>query len=362
MFPKFRLLGLFLLFSLASFAQRPMSVAEVVSFIKSQIKSSGDDRTTADYLRKIKLTQHLEDRTVEELQGQGAGPLTVSALKKLAADSASLPAPPPLAAAPPPPPLPPPPSAAEQQQILADMREYALGYTKNLPNYVCVQTTHRRQQSNSRRPGYGGVYADVIQEMLTFYDKKETYKVVMHDGKSVSNMTHEQLGGVRSSGEFGTMLANIFDPDSGADMSWERWATLRGRRMYVFSYHIGKDHGYSMLDEDSHREYTSAYKGEVYFDRDLKAIMVVTLDTVNIPPDFPIKDVHIRLDYDLTKVGDQAYILPYHYQLDSKADRGDASNEADYKLYQKYGAESSITFGDTAPVDPNSLKDEPDKK
>lgn len=362
MYKKIRLLGLFLLFSLAAFAQRPMSVAEVVSFIKSQIKSSGDDRTTADYLRKIKLTQHLDDRTVEELQGQGAGPLTVSALKKLAADSASLPAAPPLAAAPPPPPLPKPPSPAEQQEILADMREYALGYTKNLPNYVCIQTTHRRQQGNSTRPGYGGVFADVIQEQLTFYDKKETYKVLSHDGQSVANMTHEQLGGIRSSGEFGTMLAQIFDPDSGADFAWERWATLRGRRMYVFSYHIGKDHGYSMLDEDSRREYTSAYQGEIYFDRDLKAIMVVKLDTVNIPPDFPIKEVHIRLDYDLVKVGDQAYILPYHYQLDSKADRADGSNEADFKLYQKYGAESSITFGDTAPVDPNTLKDEPDKK
>ena len=362
MFLKFRLLGLFLLFSLVAFAQRPMSVTEVVSFIKSQIKSNGDDRATADYLRKIKLTQHLEDRTIEELQGQGAGPATVAALKKLSAESASLPAAPPVAAAPPPPPLPPPPSAAEQQQILSDMREYALSYTKNLPNYVCIQTTHRRQQGTSTRPGYGGVMADVIQEQLTFYDKKETYKVLSHDGQSVANVTHDQLGGIRSSGEFGTMLAQIFDPDSGANFAWERWATLRGRRMYVFSYSIGKDHGYSMLDEESHREYTSAYKGEIYFDRDLKAIMVVKLDTMNIPPDFPIKEVHIRLDYDLIKVGEQAYILPYHYQLDSKADRADGSNEADFKLYQKYGAESSITFGDTAPVDPNSLKDEPDKK
>ena len=87
-----------------------MTVAEVVTFVKSQITMKGDDRTTAEFLlHRIKLTEKLDDRTVEELQGQGAGPKTVQALRKMSEESASLrAAPPPQAAPAPPPPLPPP--------------------------------------------------------------------------------------------------------------------------------------------------------------------------------------------------------------------------------------------------------------
>src|SRR5256885_10718468 len=101
--------------AVSAFAQRPMTVAELTSFIKSQIKMKGDDRVTADFLlHKVKLSQRLDDRTVEDLQGQGAGTKTVQALRKLSEDSASLPAAPTPQAPPPPPPPPPPPSAAEQ--------------------------------------------------------------------------------------------------------------------------------------------------------------------------------------------------------------------------------------------------------
>jgi hypothetical protein len=100
----------------------------------------------------------------------------------------------------------------------------------------------------------------------------------------------------------------------------------------------------------------------VYWDRDAHAIPKITLDTIEIPSSFPIRDVHIKLDYDMTKVGDQQYMLPYHFQLDSTSDKFSSSNEADFKLYRKYGAEASITFGDVDPVPDDKLKDTPEKK
>jgi hypothetical protein len=72
--------------------------------------------------------------------------------------------------------------------------------------------------------------------------------------------------------------------------------------------------------------------------------------------------VHITLDYDTVKIVGQAYMLPYHYLLTSRTDKVNNSNEADYRLYQKYGAEATLTFGDTEPVPDDKLKDEPDKK
>src|SRR5689334_17745217 len=61
----------FLFFSADAHAQRPMSTAEVLSFVKSQVKI-GDDRATADFLlHKVRLTEKLDLRDVEDLQGQG---------------------------------------------------------------------------------------------------------------------------------------------------------------------------------------------------------------------------------------------------------------------------------------------------
>ena len=100
----FSFLAALLFLPAAAHAQRSMSTAEVLSFVQSQVKI-GDDRATADYLlHKVKLTQKLDVRSVEDLQGKGAGPQTIKALRKLAEDSAALPEPPPVVVVAPPPP------------------------------------------------------------------------------------------------------------------------------------------------------------------------------------------------------------------------------------------------------------------
>jgi hypothetical protein len=350
---KLRLLCAFLLLAVLATAQRAMTVADVIAFVDSQIKLKGDDKATADFLQHIKLTQKLEPREVENLQARGAGVRTLQALRKLSEDSASLAAAPPPPVPPPPKPPPPP---GELAAILAAVKEYALNYTKNLPNYVCVQTTRRRIEPTER--GYLP-QGDEVQEMLTFVDGKESYKVEMVNGKSQPNVKHEQLGGVVTSGEFGSMLFNIFDPDSGGDFQWDHWATLRGKPMYVFAYSVPQSKGYSMYHGESKREYTSAYKGWIYADVQSKQVMRITMQTAGIPADFPIHEVLITLDYSPTKISGQEYVLPYHFELTSKEVRADTTNRADYRLYQKFGAEASITFGDVEPIPEDQLKEQP---
>ena len=351
---KLRLLFAFLLLAVFAIAQRAMTVADVIAFVDSQIKLKGDDKATADFLQHIKLTEKLEIRDVENLQGRGAGVKTLQALRKLSEDSASLAAAPP---PPEPPPPTPPPSAEEQAAILAAVKEYARNYTKNLPNYVCIQITRRRIEPTQR--GYLP-QGDEVQEMLSFVDGKESYKVEMVNGKSQPNLKHEQLGGVVSSGEFGRLMSSIFNPDSGTEFHWDHWATaLRGKPMYVFGYSISKENGYSMYHDESKREYTSAYKGLIYADLQSKEIMRITMETVDIPADFPIHEVKITLDYNPTKIAGQEYVLPYHFELTSKEVKAETTNRADYRLYQKFGAESGITFGDIAPIPEDQLKEQP---
>jgi hypothetical protein len=356
---KPRWLGLLLLSAASLLAQRAMTVAQVVAFVGSQVKIKGDDRATADFLlHKIKLTEKLEARVVETLQGQGAGPKTVQALKKMVDESAGLPAAPEPEAVAPPPAPPPPPDSIEQAAAMAAIKDYALNYTKNLPNYMCIQTTRRKIH-----PTVSGYipYGDVIREELSFVDHKESYKVQMINSQAVANVEHNQLGGAISNGEFGTMLAHIFDPETGTEFDWDHWATLRGRRMYVFGFQVPKSAGYSMIYGEERRQYTSAYKGLIYADRDSKAVMRIKMDCVGIPSDYPIKTVGITLDYEPTKIGEESYVLPFHFELDSTDTKAIVKNEADYKLYRKFGAEATITFGETEPVPEDQLKEQPDK-
>jgi hypothetical protein len=358
--PKLKFIFTLLAGAAMAWAQRPMTVAELTTFVKSEVKLKRDDRMTAEYLRKmVKLTEKLEDKTVEELQGQGAGPKTVAALRKMEEDSASL-----HAAPPPPPPvakLPSkaPPDSMEQAEVIASMREYALSYTAKLPNFLCAQTTRRHYDMKDSRYRSGG---DLIQEQINFFDHKENYKVQMVNGQSVHNISHEQIGGVRSSGEWGSMLHNVFAPEDEARFDWDHWGTLRGRPMYVFAYRIEKDHGYGMYDDETRKQYTSAYTGLVYADVDTKEIERITLKTVEIPSDFPVKDVMLTLDYKPTDISGHIYTLPFHYELDSAHTRGTSKNEADFKLYQMYGADTTISFGDdSGPPPADQLKEQPAK-
>src|SRR5277367_5258647 len=116
--PRVRFLCMVVALACAAQAQMRMTVDQLVSFIRSSIQLHHDDSKVAGYVKKIKLSNRLEDRTVEELQGMGAGPQTVSALRALSTESASM------SPAPPPPPKAvvvaiPAPDSEEQARILA---------------------------------------------------------------------------------------------------------------------------------------------------------------------------------------------------------------------------------------------------
>ena len=124
-------------------AQSKLTRRAIVSFVKSSVQLQHDDRQIANFIKKnVKLSNRLDARQVEELQGMGAGPQTVAALKGLITESASLEAPPPPA-----PKLvvagPPPPDSIEQKRILAEITERARNYVEGLPNFICLQVTRR---------------------------------------------------------------------------------------------------------------------------------------------------------------------------------------------------------------------------
>lgn len=334
-----------------------MTTDQLVSFIKSSIQLRHDDSKVADYVRRIKLSDKLDEHTVEVLQGMGAGPRTVVALRALSASSASLPAPPP-----PPPPTPvvviPPPDSIEQKQILAQITEQAIDYTKNLPNFICTQVTRRYLDRTGQQ---NFALMDTIQERLSYLDHKEDYKVQMINGQSVTTVKHEQLGGATSSGEFGTMLEEIFNPETDTRFEWDHWATLRGRRTYVFSFRVEQSRSkYSIYSEEAHREIIAGYHGLIYADRDSKMVMRIKFDCDDIPAGFPVQKVSLDLNYDYTKIADQEFVLPLKSELTSQeSGKYQIKNDIEFRLYNKFGAESTFIPDLPDPLPADKTQEQP---
>ncbi len=344
--------------------QRPTTVAELVSFIRDSVKRKQDDRLVADYLlKRMKMKEHLDDKTVEELHGLGAGPRTTAALRKLSQESASLAvAPPPVmvdAAPPPPPPQPPPPSSVEQAEILDLIRANAINYSNNLPNFLCTQVTKRNVDPTGT--GEHWRLADTLQEQLSFFEHREKYVVTMRNGTAVTNLDHEKLGGATSSGEFGSMLYDIFNPATQARFEWERWTTWHGRRTYVFSFEVSRERSrYDIYHGPSDRHVVSAYRGSVYADAVTKNVMRIKMECVNLPMDFPIQEVTQDLVYDNAKISDQEFLLPLKSELNSKEGRYLVKNVISYHLYRKFSTEEKITYESVDDIEKkDDKKDEP---
>jgi len=342
-----------------STAQGPMSVAQLTTFLRSSIKLKQDDKSVAEYLKRVHLTERLDARMIEELQGQGLGPKAVQALRDLSATSGSLP----MARPPAPAPVPaeiPPPSVDEQKRVLGAATEHALTYLKSLPDFICTQVTRRYVDFTGRESW--GQAQDTILERLSYFEGHEDYKVVTVNNRP-TDLSHDKLGGTTSSGEFGSILKEIFNPATETVFDWSHWATLRAKRMYAFTYRVPQSHSsYRITHFESATSSQSAvpgYHGQVYVEKESLRVMKITLIADELPPTFPIRQVNLSLNYDYTKIGDTDYVLPLQAELRSRDDRRVVvKNDVEFRLYRKFGADASIKFDTPDPLPDEKLKEQ----
>lgn len=357
---RFRLIAAFFAVCLAASAQT-MSIAKLRQFLESNIemikKGTSSDRELALFLAKVKLSEKLDERGIEDMQGDmRIGPKTLVVLRRLAAESASLPVAAPVAPPLKPKPIPPP-TSEEQAAIIDDVREYALNYSDTLPDFICTQVTRRFA---APMPGthYGGPAGgdprwqleDTLQIRLSFFEKREHYVVVLMNN-AIVNKDYEKVGGSKAFGEFGSMMREIFEPASETRFAWDHWATLRGKRVMAFSYHVRLDRSKFQISVDDKLRITTAYGGLVEVEPDTHAVMRITQEAEDIPASFPIKETGDVLDYDYQDLSGHTFLLPLKSEVLMKSNEGIIRLEEEFRLYRKYSADSEIKF-DAEPIAP----------
>jgi len=365
---------------LVAASQTSMTVQQLAAFLRNAVNATDykySDQDLAGFLATVKLTERLEDKDIEELQSQiKLGPKTIAKLKVLRDQSQALAESKPIVAPLPPKPIPPP-SAEEQGVILDEVRQYALNYSANLPDYICTQVTTRYA---APKPGTraGGPVTDSphwqLLDRLTIrlsYSQKtgEDYKLILQNN-SPTDQDYRKLGGATSFGDFGTMMRQLFERRAATQFEWDHWGTLRGHRVLAFAYKVEKNNSdYHIAVKEDNLSIVVGYHGLVEVDKDKHEIMRVTTIADDIPPEFPIKHVESTLDYDFTEIGDsgQKFLLPMKGNVTATAADFLEKNDNEFRIYRKYSADSSISYDDTnlpplpddktkETVDPNQTK------
>jgi hypothetical protein len=232
---------------------------------------------------------------------------------------------------------------AEQSAAIEKVREFALNYTKNLPNYTCIQRTRQMIQ----RPVVGQALrggVDLIEEQVSFVDNRETRRVLNLNGHPVAADSPDQQRGTPSRGEFGNLLEAIFDPGASANLKWERPATLDRRPVYVFSYRVPQSKGYTLTD--SKQQIQVPYQGLVYADAETLTVVRIEMKITprDIPKDSQYVNAGLTLDYKPEPVAGHESILPAHYMLHYQMRNGMAWYIAEYTNYRKFSADATIKF------------------
>jgi hypothetical protein len=340
-------------------AQVKLSVNQLLGFVRSSVKLKHPDKQVGEYLRKVQLTEKLEDRTIETLLAEGIGPKTLESLKILRDASERLEKPKPMAPKPAAPVIPPP-SRAEVNNVIEKSREYALAYDKGLPNFICVQVT-RRFFDPAGLELWNKL--DTVTAKLSYFDHKEQKQVMFVNNKYV-DMDYSKLGGgATSTGEFGSLLREIYEPASEALFGWERWGTLRGRLHYVLNYRVLQSKSkWTIHHGESGKQIVPAYHGLIFVDKDYLSVSRIVMEAEDIPPDFPVQMAKTQLDYDFTDIGGQPFLLPLRSELRMRDGKVLVKNEAEFRTYRKFGAETSITFDVEEPISEDKLKETPPVK
>jgi hypothetical protein len=363
-----RILVCLLAVAFLAMGQQTITVQKLIEFVTSQVQmikgKKGTDKELAASLAYVRLSEKLDSSVIEDLQGAGAGPLTIKALQKLQEQSSGLKAAVIVKEVPYEPP--PPPSSVEQGRILDEVREYVANYDNSLPDFICVEVEQR-----SVAPNHGGRSGndpsfhlmDTITSRITYYQHQEKKEPILNGSRPV-NTDYEKLGGATSRGDFETALRMLFDPATQTRFEWARWTTWHGRLTMVFSYFVSHDRSQYRIGTGEHKvERITAYSGEVFVDAAKPHVVIrLTSKAQEIPVDFPIQRAETTLDYKWVDIGGQNFLLPYNGEVLMDGPDGTSKNANRFDFYRKYEVGSSITFDlppDFKPAPDNSKETPP---
>ncbi|CAN5602038.1 hypothetical protein BH18ACI1_BH18ACI1_22500 [soil metagenome] len=242
------------------------------------------------------------------------------------------------------------PSEKEATTILEKTRANTLAAVEEMPDFVVKQLI-------SRSFAYAGTNnfrnLDRLIVAVSYRSSgQEEYKLLSRNGILEINpkpkQTYSEVGGTSSTGEFVTVLAKIFKPESETKFELIDTDTIRNRRALVFNYSITRDKARQQITaagafDDS---VITGMEGKVWIDRESFRVLRVESAATEIPESFRVRSANRIIDYDWVTIANEKYLLPSlsDVRLTSRENSQlyETRNLIRFKDYQKYGSEVKI--------------------
>lgn len=267
------------------------------------------------------------------------------------------------------------PPEAESKDLLEKSRVATLAASEAMPDFIV-------KQQITRSRAFGNTDNWVPLDHLTIAvsyraSAGEEYKLLAINGMPPSKdykegSSYEEVGGTSSTGEYVTMLALLFNPETRAEFKPVDTDTLRGRRTIVYEYEVKQEFSKQRIkaggDGGSEQSTITGYRGRIWVDRENFRVLRIEDIATDIPVGFPITAASSRIDYDWVTINERQYLLPSEAEIKLTAAIGRQSiqtrNEIRFRNYQKFGAEVKIIedIGDDDEPPPPKKPNEPTKK
>jgi hypothetical protein len=228
-----------------------------------------------------------------------------------------------------------------EEVIIEKARQAAGSFLETLPNYYC-QEIMTRYQSESNSSNWQP--HDVVSMALVYENGQESYRNLAINGKPTKkNM--EDLSGAWSTGEFGSVLADVFSPATAADFEYRKESRSAGRASLVYDFSVEREHSHWRIMVAS-QLLAPPYKGSVWIDKETNRVLRIEMQATHIPDAFPVDKVEMATDYEFVRFADRQFLVPVHAEsLGCQRDTSSCNRNAiDFRNYHKYSGESTITF------------------
>lgn len=249
------------------------------------------------------------------------------------------------------------PPASELRTLLENTTKKTLEAVDEMPDFVVKQQIQR----SAAYAGTGNFRnLDNLVVAVSYRSTgEENYKLLSVNG-ALQNApqakdNYNEVGGTSSTGEFVTMLATIFKPESEAVFQAVEMDLTRGKRTVVFEFSVDKNRAKQMITSVGTltQSTITGMRGRVWVDRDDARVLKIESEATDIPTGFPVRTAKRLIDYDWVKIEDTRYLLPLVSDVRlTSAESGrvfETRNLIRFKNYQKYGSEVRVLDDDIKP-------------
>jgi len=227
--------------------------------------------------------------------------------------------------------------------LIAKAREMVFDFIDNLPNFVCDQITQRYE---SHKIQTNWKYKDRLQAELVFTGSKEDYRNVRHNGKPMKKGAPGDSG-QWSTGEFGSLLAALFHPQTEAKFKFRSDSTAAGMAAKVYDYSVPKAESHWTVQIGY--DVRPSYSGAVWIDPASGRVLRVEMGTKSLPAGYAVDKVEAIVDYNWVTIGGTKYLMPVKSEnLTCQTGTFDCSkNEIEFRNYRKFEVESNVLAVDS---------------